>query len=89
MKKKKIDQIAIYLLSLGLHKGRPEASREAFSAQKEHPALQRMKFINCFRPFWVLFALLGPDCESGYTDPGTPLILDPIRIRNHNTANYG
>jgi hypothetical protein len=32
MMKKKIDQIAISL-SLGFHKGRPEASGEAFSAQ--------------------------------------------------------
>ncbi len=37
---------------------------------------------------WLIFALLGPDpdCESGDTDPGTPLNPDPIRI--HNTVKY-
>jgi hypothetical protein len=33
-------KIAIYL-SLGLHKGRPQATREAFSPQKRHPAPRR------------------------------------------------
>jgi hypothetical protein len=40
--------------------------------QKEHPALQNMKFLN-FLPFlWVIFALLDPDPDpesgSGSTD---------------------
>jgi hypothetical protein len=35
----------------------------------EHPALEKMKLINFFLCFWVIFALLDPDpdpdCESG------------------------
>jgi hypothetical protein len=31
------------------------------SMKREHPALQKMKFINCFLLFWVIFALLDPD----------------------------
>jgi hypothetical protein len=33
--------------------------------KREHPALQKMKFINFFLCLWVIFALLGPDGESG------------------------
>ncbi len=44
------------------------------------PALQNMKFITFFLLLWVIFALLDPD-------PGTPLNLNPIRIRIHNTGN--
>jgi hypothetical protein len=33
---------------------------EAFSPQREHPALQKMIFINGFLFLWVIFALLGP-----------------------------
>jgi hypothetical protein len=29
--------------------------------KREHPALQKMKFINCFLFFWAIFALLDPD----------------------------
>jgi hypothetical protein len=42
--------------------------QEKLSALKrEHPAIQKMKFINFFLCLWVIFALLGPDpdCESG------------------------
>ncbi len=38
--------------------------------KREHPALQKMKFINFFLFLWVIFALLGPD-------PGSPLNPDP------------
>jgi hypothetical protein len=41
--------------------------------QRDHPALQKMNFTNCFIFFWVIFALL---------DPETPI---RIRIRIHNT----
>jgi hypothetical protein len=55
-----------------------QATGEAPSALKrEHPALQKMKFINFFLFLWVYFALLDPG-------PGTSLNLDPIRI--HNTV---
>ncbi len=50
-------------LSLGLHTGRP--ATETFNPQTEHPALQKMKFINFFLFLWVIFAVLDPDCESG------------------------
>jgi hypothetical protein len=43
-------------LSLGLHKGF-HANTEAFSPQKEHPALQNIQFLNFFLLFWAFFAL--------------------------------
>jgi hypothetical protein len=46
----------------------------------EPPALRKMKFIKCLLFFWVIFALLD-------LDTGTPLNLDPIRIRIHNTGS--
>jgi hypothetical protein len=39
--------------------------------QKEHPALQQMKFINFFLFLWVIFGIVDPD---------------PIRIRIQNTG---
>jgi hypothetical protein len=39
--------------------------------KREHPALQKMKFID-FLSLWVIFALLDPD-----TGPGIPLNPDP------------
>jgi hypothetical protein len=56
--------------------------------RREHPALQKFKFINFFLCLWVIFALLDPypDCESGY-GPRDPLThQDPILIQIHNTA---
>jgi hypothetical protein len=41
--------------------------------KREHPALQKIKFINFFPYLWVNFAFLGPY-------PGTPLNSDLIRI---------
>jgi hypothetical protein len=37
---------------------------------REHPALQHMKFLNFFTFLWVIFALLDPDpdSKSGSTD---------------------
>ncbi len=57
--------------------------------KREHPALQKMKFINFFLCLLVIFALLDPDPDLD-TDPGTPLNSDPIRIRIriHSTACY-
>jgi hypothetical protein len=37
--------------------------------KREHPAPQKMKFINFILCLWVIFALLDPDPD---TDPGTP-----------------
>jgi hypothetical protein len=36
--------------------------------KREHPALQKKKFMNFFPCLWGSFALLDPDwdCESGY-----------------------
>jgi hypothetical protein len=65
-------KITIYL-SLGLHKRTSRIQEEPLALKREHSALQKMKFINCFLFFWVIFALLDPDpdCEfgSGYRDP--------------------
>ncbi len=57
-----------------------QATGKAFSPQKrEHPTLQKMKFINfffyvcgSFFPSWIRIANPDPD-----TDPGTPLNPDP------------
>jgi hypothetical protein len=38
-----------------------QATGEAFSPQKEHPAIQKIKFINLFLIFGVIFGLLHPD----------------------------
>ncbi len=52
--------------------------------KREHPALQKMKFINLLLRLWVIFALLDPDPD---TDPGIPLNQDLIRIRIHNAGS--
>jgi hypothetical protein len=58
--------------------------------KREHPALQKMKFINCFLFLWAVFALLDPDpdCESrsgyGSRDPiefGSNPYPDPQHCR--------
>ncbi len=36
--------------------------------EREHPALQNMKFLNFFLILWAIFNLLDPDSESGSTD---------------------
>jgi hypothetical protein len=38
--------------------------------KREHPALQKMKFISCFLFFWASFALLdlNPDLQYGSRD---------------------
>jgi hypothetical protein len=51
----------------------PEASikdvyvlqKKPSARQREHPALQNMKFLNFFLLLWVIFALLDPDFEYG------------------------
>jgi hypothetical protein len=40
-----------------------QATEEAFIPQK-HPALQKMKFVNRFLFFWVIFSLLDPDSTT-------------------------
>jgi hypothetical protein len=50
---------------------KPCSNPDPDSVKREHPALQKMKYINCFLLFWVIFVLLDPV---------------PIRIRIHNTA---
>jgi hypothetical protein len=37
--------------------------------KREHPPLQKKKFINCFLFFSAIFALLDPVRESGSKDP--------------------
>ncbi len=62
-----LSKIAIYL-SLGLHK-------EAFSPQREHPALQNMKFLNLF------FIFVGHFCPPGAGRIRIPNPY-PVLIRN-------
>jgi hypothetical protein len=50
--------------------GRSVFTEEAFSLQREHPALQNMTFLNFFLTVSVIFALLEPN---------------PMRIRIRNT----
>jgi hypothetical protein len=38
-----------------------QATREAYSPQIEHPSVQKIKVINFFQGFWLIFALLDPD----------------------------
>ncbi len=68
-------KITIYL-SLGLHKRRPSYRRSLqLSKEKEHPALQNMKFLNFFLLLWVIFALLDTDPDP---NPLTGLNPDPL-----------
>jgi hypothetical protein len=45
--------------------------------KREHPAIQKLKFIHIFLCLWVIFTVLDPDpeCKSGYG------FRDPIEIR--------
>ena len=43
-----------------------QATGEAFSPQKEHPALQKMKILSFFLFFGVIFALLDRDPDPQY-----------------------
>jgi hypothetical protein len=80
LKKKNTAEIFLYLLFNKKNNLRMSKLQEKPSALKrEHPALQKMKFINFFLCLWIIFALLD-------TDPWTPLKPDPIRIRIHSTA---
>ncbi len=53
--------------------------------KREHPAIQKMKFINFFLFLWVIYAILEP---NQVPDLGTSLYPNPtrIRIRIHNTG---
>ncbi len=58
--------------------------------KKEHPALKKIKFINCFLFFWAIFAILDPDpdCESGSTtlfkyETGTTVPEDSSHLVEH------
>jgi hypothetical protein len=68
-----------------------QATGEAFSLKREHPALQKMKFIYFFLCLLVIFALLDPDPDPDYESASeygsrAPLNQDPIQIRFHNTG---
>jgi hypothetical protein len=44
-----------------------QATGEALSPQREHLALQKMKFLHRFFLFlWIIFALLDPDPADQY-----------------------
>ncbi len=64
-----LSKIAIFL-SRGFHKWTPKQQEKPSALKREHPVLQKMKFIHCFLFFWVIFALLDAD-----------LIRIQIRIR--------
>ncbi len=81
----------------GLHKGREKPS----ALKREHPALQKMKFINCFLFVWVYFCPLRSlriKNQDPDADPGIPLKPDPdphclpavlrIRIRDPGTGAF-
>jgi hypothetical protein len=51
--------------------------------KREHPALQKIKCINFFPCWWVIFALLDPD-----TNPETLLNPDAVHIRIHSTDEH-
>jgi hypothetical protein len=55
----------------------PSYRMKPLALKREHPALQNMKFINCFSMFVYNFCPLDPDPD---TDPGTLLNPDSIRI---------
>ncbi len=40
-----------------------QATREAYSPQTKHPALQNMKFLHFLNFCWSFFALLDPDLQ--------------------------
>jgi hypothetical protein len=40
-----------------------QATEKPSALKREHPALQKMKFINCFQFIWAIFALLDPDTD--------------------------
>jgi hypothetical protein len=56
--------------------------------KREHPAFQKMKFINfflvcrSFLPFWIRILNANPDLD---TDPGTPLSPDPTHTGSTTT----
>jgi hypothetical protein len=54
---------------------------KTLALKREHPAPQKMKFINFFLCLWVIFALLDGD-----TEPETPLNPNPFWIRIHSTV---
>jgi hypothetical protein len=56
------------------------------AVKKEHPAFQKMKFINFFLCLWIIFAFLDP-VPDPETDPGTLVNTASVRIRIHNTGS--
>ncbi len=59
-------------LSQGRHKGLSKLQEKLSALKREHPALQKIKFINFFLFLWIIFALLG----SG-SNPDPDLDLNP------------
>jgi hypothetical protein len=57
-----------------------QAKEEAFSPQRKHPALKKMKFINLFLFLWVIFC--PPESALRIRIQGLHL----TRIRIHNTG---
>ncbi len=78
-----------------LHKT-SKLQKKPSALEREHPALQKMKFINCFLfsgpflPSWIRVRIANPDPN---TDLGTPLNTDPIWIHSNwfvkKTKNLG
>jgi hypothetical protein len=57
---------------------------KSLTLKREHPALQKINFVNFFLCLWFIFALLDPD-----TDPGTPLNPDPQHCLKRVSAVHG
>jgi hypothetical protein len=53
----------------------PKLQKKPSALKREHPAFQKMKFINFFLCLWVIYVLLDPDRDSqsgsgyGFKDP--------------------
>ncbi len=66
LRKKNTAEYFFYLFDQKLQFTYVQAIGEEKSSalKREHPALQKMKFIDFFLCLLVIFALLDPDCES-------------------------
>jgi hypothetical protein len=61
-------------LSLGILRHTPKLQEKLSVLNKEHPALQNMKFLHCFLVLWAIFACwirirIKPSKTNAYPDP--------------------
>ncbi len=53
----------------------PKLQKKPSALKREHPALQKMKFVNFFLFLWAIFALLDPDWGPQYCQRLFDLII--------------